>query len=85
MADNKKAVSVDILSYFRSKLLNDIKIPTKVSELENDSGYLTRHQDLSAYAKKSDIPVTVIDGVITFSNGLKITCNEETGEVTFTL
>ena len=26
MADNKKAVSVDILSYFRSKLLNDIKI-----------------------------------------------------------
>jgi hypothetical protein len=31
-------------------------IPTKVSELENDSGYLTEHQDLSEYAKKSDIP-----------------------------
>ena len=31
-------------------------IPTKVSELENDSGYLTEHQDLSGYAKKSDIP-----------------------------
>ena len=32
------------------------EIPTKVSELENDSGYLTQHQDLSNYAKKSDIP-----------------------------
>ena len=28
-------------------------IPTKVSELENDSGYLTEHQDLSSYALKS--------------------------------
>ena len=28
-------------------------IPTKVSELENDSGYLTEHQDLSDYALKS--------------------------------
>ena len=30
-------------------------VPTKVSELTNDSGYLTKHQDLSEYAKKSDI------------------------------
>ena len=30
-------------------------IPTKVSQLTNDSGYLTTHQDLSAYAKKEDI------------------------------
>ena len=30
-------------------------VPTKVSELTNDSGYLTEHQDLSEYAKKSDI------------------------------
>lgn len=53
-------------------------IPTKVSDLENDSnylssipeeyvteteleskGYLTEHQDLSAYAKKTDIPTTL--------------------------
>lgn len=33
-----------------------IDIPTKVSELTNDSGYLTQHQDLTDYAKKSEIP-----------------------------
>ena len=31
-------------------------IPTKVSELENDSGYLTEHQSLDGYAKTEDIP-----------------------------
>ena len=31
-------------------------LPKKVSELENDSGYLTQHQDLSAYALKTEIP-----------------------------
>lgn len=35
------------------------EIPTKVSELENDKGYLTQHQDLTAYAKKTDIPTKV--------------------------
>ena len=34
----------------------DVEIPTKVSAFENDSGYLTEHQDLSGYAKKEDIP-----------------------------
>ncbi len=34
------------------------QIPTKTSELTNDSGYLTTHQDLSSYALKSDIPDT---------------------------
>lgn len=29
---------------------------TKTSQLQNDSGFLTQHQDLSAYAKKSEIP-----------------------------
>lgn len=37
-------------------LINNIKVPTKVSELENDAGYLTTHQDLSDYAKLEDIP-----------------------------
>ena len=32
------------------------EIPTKVSELENDSGYLTEHQDLSNYVLKSEVP-----------------------------
>ena len=31
-------------------------IPTKVSELDNDSGYLTEHQSLKGYAKTEDIP-----------------------------
>ena len=31
-------------------------VPTRVSAFQNDAGYLTQHQDLSAYAKKSDIP-----------------------------
>ena len=34
-------------------------IPTKVSQLENDSGFLSAHQSLSAYAKKSEIPTKV--------------------------
>lgn len=32
------------------------KTPTKVSELENDKGYLTEHQSLEEYAKKNEIP-----------------------------
>ena len=31
-------------------------VPTKVSELQNDLGFLTEHQDLSDYATKSEIP-----------------------------
>lgn len=34
----------------------ELEIPTKTSELENDSGFLTTHQDLSAYALKDNIP-----------------------------
>ena len=30
-------------------------IPSKTSELQNDSGYLTEHQDLTDYATKSDL------------------------------
>ena len=32
------------------------EIPTKVSQLQNDKGYLTEHQSLAGYAKTSDIP-----------------------------
>lgn len=39
------------------------KIPTKISSLENDAGYLTEHQDLSEYALRSEIPS--VDGLAT--------------------
>lgn len=32
-------------------------VPTKTSQLQNDSGFLTQHQSLSEYAKKTEIPV----------------------------
>lgn len=32
------------------------EVPTNVSAFNNDAGYLTEHQDLSEYAKLSDIP-----------------------------
>lgn len=38
-----------------SNLATKDEIPTKVSELENDKGYLTEHQDLTRYAKKTDL------------------------------
>lgn len=31
-------------------------VPTKVSQLQNDANYLTEHQSLAEYAKKTDIP-----------------------------
>lgn len=37
------------------------KIPSKTSDLQNDSGFLTEHQDLSNYALKSEIPKTAAD------------------------
>lgn len=40
-------------------LIDAITVPTKVSQLENDKGYLTQHQDLSAYAKKTEIPTAL--------------------------
>jgi hypothetical protein len=45
-----------LVTDFSSK---ELTIPTKLSELENDSGYLTEHQSLVDYAKKSEIPTKV--------------------------
>ena len=39
-----------------SKKANATDIPTKISELVNDSGYLTEHQDISHLATKDEIP-----------------------------
>ncbi len=49
-------------------------IPTNVSDLNNDAGYLTEHQSLEAYALKSDIPS--IEGLAT-----KIYVQEEIAKV----
>jgi hypothetical protein len=38
-----------------SDLSGQPTIPSKTSQLTNDSGFLTQHQDLSAYAKASDL------------------------------
>ena len=32
-----------------------LEIPSKTSQLENDSGFLTEHQSLAEYAKKSEL------------------------------
>ena len=36
--------------------VSGIKVPTKTSELTNDSGFLTQHQSLADYAKKTELP-----------------------------
>lgn len=46
------SITIDIVETLAKKS----DIPTKVSDLENDKGYLTKHQSLAAYAKKEDIP-----------------------------
>jgi hypothetical protein len=63
----------NVTNYDDSGIKNELKnkanktdipaIPTKLSELENDSGFITEHQDLSDYAKKTDLPN--IDGLAT--------------------
>ena len=47
--------------------IDGITVPTKVSELENDAGYLTEHQSLVEYAKKSEIP-NVPTNISAFNN-----------------
>jgi hypothetical protein len=59
MAENQTVV--EALDAAIGTKANKSDIPTKVSELENDSGFLTEHQDLSAYALKSKYGDTTID------------------------
>ena len=57
------AKKVDLTTVATSGKYTDLQgtphIPAKVSELTNDAGYLTKHQDISAYAKKTEIPTKV--------------------------
>ena len=57
-------------------VLPNANVPTRVSELENDAGYLTQHQDISGKADKAD---TVLD--TTLSRGRK--ANTTVGEGSF--
>ena len=56
-------------SYVNEKIAEIVipTVPTKVSAFENDKGYLTEHQSLDAYAKKTEIP-TVPSNVSAFTN-----------------
>lgn len=40
-------------------LFDSIKVPTKVSDLDNDKGYLTEHQDLSNYYTKQETDTAI--------------------------
>ena len=64
---NKKIATVDV-----SKQLVDYakktEIPTKTSQLTNDSGYLTEHQDISSLATKDE--VKTVEGKIPSIAGL---------------
>lgn len=51
---DKKIEDIDISEELKSYALKT-ELPTKVSELENDKGYLTEHQSLDAYALKDDL------------------------------
>ena len=58
----KKGKDVDLSNYATKQ-----EIPTKLSQLTNDKGYLTEHQDLSDYAKKVELHShsnkSVLDGI----------------------
>lgn len=41
----------------------DVKVPTKTSELENDSGFLTKHQDISGKLDKEKLPEAIDDAL----------------------
>lgn len=56
------AIKAGIVSAENTRLAKKTDIPTvptKVSAFENDTGYLTEHQSLEAYAKKTEIPTTL--------------------------
>lgn len=60
---NSSGGSGDLSNYYTKgetdsqikKSIDKIKVPTKVSELSNDAGYLTQHQDISNLATKSEL------------------------------
>lgn len=59
------AINTDLrFNYYKkyevdSKFAEKSEVPTKTSDLTNDSGFLTQHQSLSDYALKADVPTKV--------------------------
>lgn len=41
------------------KLIDEIVVPTKTSQLENDSGYLTEHQDISGLLPRTELDTAI--------------------------
>ena len=64
MTDDIKTRLDTLIANVKKAITN---IPKKVSQLENDSGFLTEHQSLTEYAKKSEIP-TIPTKVSAFEN-----------------
>ena len=54
MAEMKTLNGYEIVDEKARSDIKGIAVPTKTSQLTNDSGYLTQHQSLSGYAKTSD-------------------------------
>lgn len=67
-------ISIDLTKYALKtdletlqKQVEAIKVPTKVSELQNDAGYLTQHQDISNLATKDEFK-TLEDKAVTYKD-----------------
>ena len=55
LADDVKKAIQDASNIYLSGYAEKGEIPVNVSELVNDAGYLTEHQDLSGYATKEEV------------------------------
>jgi len=56
------ALDEELHAVAKSGSYNDLAdVPTDVSVFTNDAGYLTEHQDISAYALKTELPTTLDD------------------------
>ena len=50
--------NIDLTGYATEEFVES-KLPTKVSQLENDKGYLTEHQDISGKLNASELPTAI--------------------------
>ena len=69
-----KEVGKGLFSGSYNDLTDAPTIPSKTSELQNDSGYLTEHQDLTYYAKKTEL-----EAIETSLNDIKNTLVDNAG------
>ena len=52
--------------------IDGITVPTKVSELENDSGYLTEHQSLADYSTTAQVQTMISSAIGAITNGNEV-------------